>query len=64
MPTAEGLHPEIRECDDGSIIVQYKPSRSGTHEVQMSYEGSATEGMLIMKEKTTWLSFQMTILSR
>lgn len=44
MPTAEGLHPEIRECDDGSIIVQYKPTKSGTHEVQMSYEGSATEG--------------------
>lgn len=52
MPTAEGLHPEIRECDDGSIIVQYKPTKSGTHEVQMSYEGSATEGKMIIKEKT------------
>ncbi|XP_063444322.1 filamin-A-like isoform X4 [Mytilus trossulus] len=44
MPTAQGLAPEIKDCDDGSIIVQYKPSKSGTHEVQMSYEGSATEG--------------------
>lgn len=44
MPTVEGLGPEIRDCDDGSIIVQYKPSKSGTHEVQMSYEGAATNG--------------------
>lgn len=44
MPSVEGLKPDIKDCDDGSIIVQYKPSKSGTHEVQMAYEGSATEG--------------------
>ncbi|KAL3876827.1 hypothetical protein ACJMK2_034617 [Sinanodonta woodiana] len=44
MPVVEGLHPDIKDNRDGSITVEYLPTRGGRHEVQMCYEGVAVEG--------------------
>ena len=45
MPAPEGLGPEIKDNADGSIFVQYHPTKGGRHEVQMAYEGAAVDGM-------------------
>lgn len=44
MPSVEGLTPDIRDHNDGSISVEYKPIKGGVHEVQMIYEGAAVQG--------------------